>query len=318
MKRNPITAAILAGALTSTTAWAADSAPATLIDAASLGWATICQQSDTASNSEHSTKPILGNCPITMREAVKEWNYLYNYSAVTFSDRLASRDMPEWVKAWQEGSLKALAEHLRANGFDEVRIETHRSGITNPDKQAARSAAQTRIEKNAGLPKLQREPLGLIVVAGEPWIQVEYEGEIENPNPYYDGWNPLKSMASAVTNTGNGPFVFDGVAHLTAGQELYLFNEEGELLDVREAQAQVTTGDIHLSMDDVNKNTAYGTYAQDMEIREHGKAMTESEYLEDNRYERFKAAFAELGDRLSTQVPGLFDDLDRIREAAGI
>lgn len=313
-----IAVTILTGTLTSTSAWATDSASATLIDASSLGWATTCQQSDTAINSDNSVKPILGRCPITMREPVKEWNYMRNYSAVTFSDRLASRDMPAWVKAWQEGSLKSLDEHLQANGFDDVQIETHRTAQGNSTKQAMRFTAQTRIEKNADLPKLQREKLGLIVIVGEPWIQVEYEGKVKNPNPYYDGWNPLKTMASTVTNTGNGPFVFDGVVHLAAGQKFYLFDDKGELLDVREAKARVTTGEIQLSMDDPNKDGAYNTYSQDMEIRNQGKASTPSEYLQDNRYERFKAAFGELGNRLSTQVPGLFDDLGRIREAARI
>ena len=300
-----------AGVLMAAGVTAAHAAPATLIDGSHLGWATHCQQNMTATEVGNRKFQTTG-CPITLGQAVKEWDYAYLDEMVTVADRYTSRDLPEWVESWQEGSLAALKEHLEANGFDGVTVKR----IVGGGDRAAASA----IADNEKLPKLQREELGLIVVATEPGLAVEYKGEIENPNPHYTGSNPFKQLGGAMSAWNNGPFVFDGVAELTATQRLAIYDPAGELLDERTIQASTTTDAIHLSMDDpkIGSFDMTATYGQMLEIKKNGRATKPSSDIEDNRYERFKAAFADLGETLAEGVPAAFDDTQRIAEAAGL
>lgn len=307
------------GGICAATMSAAQAAPATLVDAASLEWATHCQQELTAAET-HSGDFVLTGCPITLAEPVKEWNYMSVDEIVTVADRLASRDMPDWVASWQEGSLAALESHFMDRGIEVSEVVVQRADAGIGADRAAERAFDSLNAANEELPKLQRKELGLVVVLTEPTIAVEYEGEIKNPNPHYEGSNPFKQLGSAMSAHSNGPFVFDGVANIEATQTFYLFDGEGELLDTRKVTAATTTGDIHLSMDDPRPGSfdISATYGQMLDIKKNGRATKPSSDIEDNRYERFKAAFADLGETLAEGVPAAFDDTQRIAEAAGL
>ena len=310
MLKHVVTATALLAASTAITT--AHAAPATLVDGSNLGWAEHCQKAVTVEERGNRDYYTTG-CPITMKQMVEEWDYAHMVSLVPVADRLAARELPSWVSAWQEGSLSALKSHFQANGFDSVATERIVSG-------SADRVAKGLIADNEKLPKLQRKELGLIVVAGEPGIEVEYEGEIKNPNPRYTGSNPFKQLGAAVSATGNGPFVFDGAANLTAYQAFFVYDPSGELLDKRVIEADATADGIHLSIDDPKFNDIDITskYTQMKEIKRQGYASTPSKFIEDNRYERFKAAFADLGDKLAAKVAGSFEDTQRIKEAAGL
>lgn len=306
----------LAMAVTATSAAQADTV--TLIDGASLSWATTCQQEMSVINPGQGQEPYLGNCPITLTEPVEEWNYNLRHEAISYADRLTARDMPEWVASWQERVLSSMADHLTTSGFLDSETMNAPLSLGVAREEAALAAVQARIEENASRPAMQREALGLMVVADEPWIRVEYEGEMENPNPHYTGSNPFRQMGSSMNMYGNGALEFQGVANVEAGQSFYIFSAEGELLDVREIKADTTTDAVFMSLDDPRSMERTASYNQQHEINRNGRATEPTPEIEDTRYEAFKAAFAELGDKLAEAAPAAFEDVDRIKAAAGL
>lgn len=308
--------AILGFAVTATSAAQADTV--TLIDGASLSWATTCQQQMSVINPGQGQDPYLGNCPITLAEPVREWNFYRRHEAISYTDRLTARDMPEWVASWQERVLSSMADHLTTSGFSDSETVNAPLSLDVAREQAALAAVQARIEENASRPAMQREALGLMIVADEPWIQVEYEGEMENPNPHYTGSNPFRQMGSSMNMYGNGALEFQGVANIEAGQSFYIFSAEGELLDVREINSATTTSEVFMSINDPKGFSPTASYRQQFEINRNGRATEPHPEIEDTRYEAFKAAFAELGEKLAEAAPATFEDVDRIKAAAGL
>ncbi|WP_018937338.1 MULTISPECIES: hypothetical protein [unclassified Thioalkalivibrio] len=74
---------------------------------------------------------------------------------------------------------------------------------------------------------------------------------------------------------------------------------------------------MFLSINEPKGFSPTASYEQQFEINRNGRAAEPHPEIEDNRYEAFKAALAELVDKLTEATPAAFEDVDRIKAAAG-
>lgn len=297
----------------------ATAANVSLVNGSDRYWAEACQQFMSLKESSSVAPNIIGECPITP-EFTTKWASQMATDFVSYSDRLTSRDMPEWSDGLVAATLSGAGEALGATSAN-IEIDRMPQGY-GKERDFIERVMKNRVSGNANLPVMQQKSTGLTVIAGNPQLEVTYDGEVFNPNPFYEGNNPLKQLGAAMQLTGDSgkPFSFDGVARLNTTVNLYLFDPQGRLLDVREASASAVTPMIHWEMADIRLKDADRTasYQQMMEIKKQGYASTPSADIEDNRYDAFKTAFGELEAGLADAAQAVLNDADAIREAAGL